>query len=85
MARLGEILEDLNRSAHLDRQFVDAAPAFDIVPNRHLAAPSDARRPFALLVFTTRSELATGSGRGRLGGASSRAPGTLEHRERAPV
>jgi hypothetical protein len=32
-----EILEDLNRSGHLDRHFVDAAPTFDIVPNRHLA------------------------------------------------
>ena len=32
-----EILEDLNRSGHLAREFVDAAPTFDIIPNRHLA------------------------------------------------
>lgn len=32
-----EILEDLNRSGHLAREIVDAAPTFDIIPNRHLA------------------------------------------------
>lgn len=32
-----EILEELNRSGHLERQFVDAAPTFDLIPNRHLA------------------------------------------------
>ena len=32
-----EILEDLNRSGHLARDVVDAAPTFDIIPNRHLA------------------------------------------------
>jgi hypothetical protein len=32
-----EILEDLNRSGHLAREIVDAAPIFDIIPNRHLA------------------------------------------------
>jgi hypothetical protein len=32
-----EILEELNRSGHLPRELVDAAPTFDIIPNRHLA------------------------------------------------
>lgn len=32
-----EILEELNRSGHLEQAFVDAVPTFDIVPNRHLA------------------------------------------------
>jgi hypothetical protein len=32
-----EILEDLNRSGHLERELIDAAPTFDIIPNRHLA------------------------------------------------
>jgi hypothetical protein len=32
-----EILEDLNRSGHLGREIVDAAPTFDVIPNRHLA------------------------------------------------
>jgi len=32
-----EILEELNRSGHLEREIVDAAPTFDIIPNRHLA------------------------------------------------
>jgi hypothetical protein len=31
-----EILEDLNRSGHLAREIIDAAPTFDIIPNRHL-------------------------------------------------
>jgi hypothetical protein len=32
-----EILEELNRSGHLAREWVDAVPTFDILPNRHLA------------------------------------------------
>jgi hypothetical protein len=32
-----EILEDLNRSGHLARSIIDAAPTFDLIPNRHLA------------------------------------------------
>jgi hypothetical protein len=32
-----EILQDLNRSGHLAQEYVDAAPTFDIIPNRHLA------------------------------------------------
>jgi cytochrome c554/c'-like protein len=32
-----EILEDLERSGHLARELIDAAPTFDIIPNRHLA------------------------------------------------
>jgi hypothetical protein len=32
-----EILEDLNRSGHLAREIIDAAPTFDLIPNRHLA------------------------------------------------
>jgi hypothetical protein len=32
-----EILEDLNRSGHLAREIIEAAPTFDIIPNRHLA------------------------------------------------
>lgn len=32
-----EILEDLSRSGHLAPELVDAAPTFDIIPNRHLA------------------------------------------------
>jgi hypothetical protein len=32
-----EILEDLNRSGHLAREIVEAAPTFDVIPNRHLA------------------------------------------------
>jgi hypothetical protein len=32
-----EILEDLNRSGHLAREIVDAAPTFELLPNRHLA------------------------------------------------
>jgi hypothetical protein len=32
-----EILEDLNRSGHLARPIIDAAPTFDLIPNRHLA------------------------------------------------
>lgn len=32
-----EILEDLNRSGHLAREVIAAAPTFDLIPNRHLA------------------------------------------------
>lgn len=32
-----EILEELNRSGHLAEEVLDAAPTFDIIPNRHLA------------------------------------------------
>lgn len=32
-----EILDDLARSGHLERAIVDAAPTFDVIPNRHLA------------------------------------------------
>jgi hypothetical protein len=32
-----EILEDLTRSGHLAQELVDAAPTFDVIPNRHLA------------------------------------------------
>jgi hypothetical protein len=39
-----EILEELNRSGHLDRQLVDDAPTFDIIPNRHLAAHPELSR-----------------------------------------
>src|SRR5690606_1252249 len=32
-----EILEDLSQTGHLRRAIVDAAPTFDLIPNRHLA------------------------------------------------
>lgn len=32
-----EILEELNRSGHLARELVEAAPTFNLIPNRHLA------------------------------------------------
>ncbi len=31
-----EILEDLNQSGHLARQWVEAMPVHDLIPNRHL-------------------------------------------------
>lgn len=39
-----DILRELNRSGHLDRRFVDAAPTFDIIPNRHLAQHQELAR-----------------------------------------
>lgn len=43
-----EILDDLSRSGHLDRTIVEAAPTFDVIPNRHLAEHPQLSRLAAL-------------------------------------
>jgi hypothetical protein len=43
-----EILEDLNRSGHLDRELTLLAPTFDVIPNRHLAEHPELSRLAAL-------------------------------------
>jgi hypothetical protein len=39
-----EILQDLNRSGHLAREILEAAPTFDIIPNRHLSGHPELSR-----------------------------------------
>lgn len=56
-----EILEDLNRSGHLPLEIVDAAPTFDIIPNRHLSDHPELSRLAAVTFEWSASVKASGS------------------------